>query len=933
MSFFTILENLLIGPLKLVFEVIFYVANSFTGHPGLAIIFLSLVMNILVLPLYRRADAMQEEARDTDMKLSRGVAHIKKTFSGDERMMILQTYYRQNNYKPTDALNGSVSLLLEIPFFMAAYQFLSHLDILDGVSLGPIKDLGAPDGLIVIGGLAINLLPILMTLVNVISSALYLKGFPLRTKIQLYGMALFFLVFLYTSPACLVFYWTLNNVFSLVKTIFYKLKNPQAVLRVLTAIVGALFIAYGGFIYESDSIKRHAFLIGIGVLLQLPWILHLIGKKRTGEKKEREYTPNRKLFILGGLFLTVLVGLVIPSTFIAASPQEYVDISYFHNPMWYIVSAVSMAAGFFLVWFGVFYWLANKQGKVVFDRLVWILSGVMLVNYMFFGTDLGIISSILQYENGVVFKIGEQLLNLAVVLAVSAALLFIVVKFKRITASVLVIAILALGGMSVVNMVTINDSVSSIVQSDEASQMPTFNLSKNGKNVVVIMLDRGMNEYVPYMFNEKPELKEQFDGFVNYTNVISFGGYTNFGTPPLLGGYEYTPVEMNKRDTESLKDKHNEALKVMPVLFDNNGYDVTVCDPVYANYQWIPDLSIYDEYEGIDAYITKGKFSDVEQKKSVIENNYRNFFCFGIMKSMPLFLQTTVYNNGKYNQVKEESEEVVYSTQSIDSPSTATGLLSSFMESYNAISSMSNMTKITNDDSNTFMFMSNDMTHEPMLLKEPDYVPAAFVDNTEYDAANKDRFTVDGVTIKMETAAQMSHYHANMAAMLKLGEWFDYLRENGVYDNTRIIIVADHGRDLGHFDELMHYDGSEEFKEVYTLMDVAYYHPMLMVKDFDSKGFTYSDEFMTNADVPTLAVDGLIENPVNPFTGKAISSDEKTAHDQFILMSRNWNVNSNNGNTYSDAYWASVKDNIWEKDNWTFYKGATILDEHKAPTN
>ena len=185
MPLLEILGTIFIGPLKLCFEIIFAIANRMIGHPGLAIIVLSLVMNVLVLPLYRRADAMQEEARDIDAKLSKGVSHIKKTFSGDERMMILQTYYRQNDYHPTDALNGSVSLLLEIPFFMAAYQFLAHLEILNGVSLGPIQDLGAPDGLLVIGGITINLLPILMTTVNVISSALYLKGFPLKTKVQL----------------------------------------------------------------------------------------------------------------------------------------------------------------------------------------------------------------------------------------------------------------------------------------------------------------------------------------------------------------------------------------------------------------------------------------------------------------------------------------------------------------------------------------------------------------------------------------------------------------------------------------------------------------------------------------------------------------------------------------------------------------------------
>jgi len=133
MSFLDILYKILIGPLQLVFEIIFTIANQFIGHPGFAIIVLSLIMNFLVLPLYRRADALQEEERDIQAKLQDGVAHIKKTFTGDERMMMLQEYYRRNNYKPTDALHGSVSLLLEIPFFIAAYQFLSHLQVLQGV--------------------------------------------------------------------------------------------------------------------------------------------------------------------------------------------------------------------------------------------------------------------------------------------------------------------------------------------------------------------------------------------------------------------------------------------------------------------------------------------------------------------------------------------------------------------------------------------------------------------------------------------------------------------------------------------------------------------------------------------------------------------------------------------------------------------------------
>ena len=116
------------------------------------------------------------------------------------------------------------------------------------------------------------------------------------------------------------------------------------------------------------------------------------------------------------------------------------------------------------------------------------------------------------------------------------------------------------------------------------------------------------------IFNEKPELKEQFAGFTFYDNTLSHGGTTNLGSPGLYGGYEYTPVEMNKRSAELLVDKHNEALKVMPVLFLEHGYDVTVCDPPYANYHWIPDLSIYDAYPEINVYLTEGIFSNTGAK-------------------------------------------------------------------------------------------------------------------------------------------------------------------------------------------------------------------------------------------------------------------------------------------------------------------------------
>lgn len=911
MSFIEILDSIFIGPLKLLFEIIFVIAERFTGHAGLAIIALSLIMNILVLPLYRRADAMQEEAKNVDEKLRDGVAHIKKAFKGDEQMMILQAYYRQNHYKPTDALKGSVSLLLEIPFFMAAYQLLSQTPMLNNISLGPIANLSTPDALLQIGNLSINVLPFIMTGVNVISSAIYLKGYPLKTKIQLYGMALFFLFFLYNSPSGLVFYWTLNNVFSLVKTLFYKLKHPGKILAVLCAAVGCVIIFFGLFVYNPASVLRKILVIVFGLITLIPLLLSLVKNKLPCSGRNGSTAPNRGMYILGSLFITLLTGLLIPSAFIAASPQEYIDPAYFFNPVWFVISAFCLAAGMFMVWMSIFYWLTAPKYKALFEKIVWILCGVMIVNYMCFDADLGLISSSLTFEKIVLFSLKEQAVNLLVLALTAAALFFIISKWKSFSKLVLATACTALLFMSILNIFTINQSVRSAedqLKNLSAEQME-LQLSKNSKNVVVIMLDRAMGEYVPYIMNEKPELMEKFAGFTYYDNTISFGGYTNFAVPALMGGYEYTPVELNKRGDDSLSVKHNEALKVMPVMFMQNGFDVTVSDMSYAGYQLISDMSIFDEYSQISSYKYEEMFPVEDLTERTISNNKRNLFCLSLMKTLPLSIQPTIYSSGTYNQSDWQRIDMT------------------FGKSYEALKNLPNITLTTEKDSGLFASLTFNLTHQPVLLQTPDYVPALSIDNSAYKETNKECYVVDGYELKLNGFLHEEHYHANMASFLLLGNWLDTLRELGVYDNTRIIIVSDHGRDTKQIDELL-----SVVTENYTI-DHGMYFPLLMVKDFGSTEFTVSHEFMTNADVPSIATQHLIESPVNPFTGNPISMEEKTAHDQIILISDDWNILTNNGNTFTPSYWASVSEDLWDPDNWHFYMTNTVLTEHALPAD
>ena len=127
-----------------------------------------------------------------------------------------------------------------------------------------------PDALLTIGGLSINLLPVLMTVINIISSSIYTKGAPLKEKVQLYGMALLFLVLLYDSPSGLVLYWTANNTFSLIKNIIQSLKIPSTVINTVFSVIGLVGVVVIIPFYHPIRWKHKAVAILICLILTFP---------------------------------------------------------------------------------------------------------------------------------------------------------------------------------------------------------------------------------------------------------------------------------------------------------------------------------------------------------------------------------------------------------------------------------------------------------------------------------------------------------------------------------------------------------------------------------------------------------------------------------------------------------------------------------------
>ena len=104
-----------------------------------------------------------------------------------------------------------------------------------------------------------------------------------------------------------------------------------------------------------------------------------------------------------------------------------------------------------------------------------------------------------------------------------------------------------------------------------------------------------------------------------------------------------------------------------------------------------------------------------------------------------------------------------------------------------------------------------------------------------------------------------------------------------------------------------------------TLLNVLMFNSVLLVKDFDATGFTTDTTFTTNADVPAMATEGLIENAANPFTGTKLQTYEENPTDINVLYSREWHVQKNNGTKFVPGEWFNVTgDNPFDVKNWKY---------------
>ena len=200
---------------------------NLTGSYGVSLILTSLSINTVMIPVFWYAEKLQQRERDIQAAMRPKIQEYKSVFKGYELHLYVQNLHKQHGYHPVYALRSLLGLFIQLPFFVATYNFLSHYGAVQGVPFLFISDLGKPDMLIPLMNYHVNLLPFVMTGFNLVSSFVYGKMITKAEQINIYLIAIFFLVLLYNSPSGLLLYWTCNNIFSLFKSMVFAWQLEQ----------------------------------------------------------------------------------------------------------------------------------------------------------------------------------------------------------------------------------------------------------------------------------------------------------------------------------------------------------------------------------------------------------------------------------------------------------------------------------------------------------------------------------------------------------------------------------------------------------------------------------------------------------------------------------------------------------------------------------
>jgi len=868
-----------------------------------------------------------------------------------EKYFYTMEVYRQYDYHPVHSMKGLLGLLIQIPFFMAAYRMLGTYELLSSVSFGPINDLYAPDGLF----WGINILPFLMTLINLVSGYFYGKNLDKNERRQLVLIAGLFLILLYNKPSAMVFYWTMNNLFSIGKNwiLGHKPKIPRITIkfeilryRIFGIVLAGLFFACisvlvgreatvfkGIFIIITELIifiqlalhfkraiwKERSYLLGLfavtSILINLFLILRTedffheyIGQMYVifsqlpvllilsffsavepfRENLESIYKKNKKYYDFasfgGFLLISGLIFFYSPLT-MYLSDINSIPFSIGQLALWHLLYLAVLFIGGFLLYF----FSAVRLKPLI--ALLYISAAVFawIYTYLLPG-DYGVLDVMAFTKPGRlnVFSRGFTNQYLAfsaaeLILLGSALLVIFSYAIKNIKQILWLIVLL--------NLMTLGQTAYSLFSNEaileganvESAYLPAnsdqvFRFSRK-ENIVVFMFDMLGGDLISDIIDQYPELKNPLKGFVWYPSTLSVGLATYGSLPSILAGADFTPDSVNNRNINSMDEMIKDAYSFYPKFSRDNGFDMTLVDPVYFNmddyaHDW--DVTLAESKSYMEYWLNHSSEAS-NLNLSMTPGAYtRMFSVVGLFRSIPHFLRPFVYLDGRWLMMNRGNLAVKH-----------TAIHLGFMDLLDTLSH-------TDDGAPVFKFINSKLSHNPWAIDK----------NLKLQQTASEEFVLD-TEYNVYVPEDDSVYRTAARTLFEVAAFMSWLEKEGIRDQTKVIIVSDHGYTGVHrhwSDNPVLYDSDGK-----ALKGTFRINSVLMVKDFENNSdFAVDKRLMSIADTPSIALS--LQN--NPTLGKEKSRE--------VIVSFTSPLESDHGpDKYNISRQYSVTGDPSIADNWS----------------
>lgn len=192
--------------------------HKVTRNWGVAIILLTVLMNVCLFPLTRKSFMSMKKIQEVQPHIEK----LRQVHKDNPQRLNkeLAEVYKQYNINP---LGGCLPLLLQMPIFISLYQGLMRSIELKGASFLWIKDLSRPDSVglpfsLPFVGNELHLLPLFMVVAMFLQQLISTKNTAASSpeqkqqqKIMLIFFPLFFGFLFYKFPSGLVLYWFTNT--------------------------------------------------------------------------------------------------------------------------------------------------------------------------------------------------------------------------------------------------------------------------------------------------------------------------------------------------------------------------------------------------------------------------------------------------------------------------------------------------------------------------------------------------------------------------------------------------------------------------------------------------------------------------------------------------------------------------------------------------